>query len=153
MLTEWQLQVVPFRGNQIPDAIRAEIKHANQAFHWTPEQTEADFANEQAEYYILLDGEVCLGYVGLHRVLDEATLNMVYIDPELRGQGLGRYLMQFVLDQLAARQVQHLFLEVREQNLVAQKLYQAVGFETLIIRPNYYQQPQDNAVIMQKKLK
>ena len=93
-----------------------------------------------------------LGYVGLHHVLDEATLNLVYIQADLRGQGLGRQLLDFVLNQLTHRGIRHVFLEVRQANAAALGLYQQAGFETLIVRPRYYQNPVDDAVIMQKLL-
>ena len=139
-------QVVPFTGAQLPEAFRQVIIEGNQALHWNEAQSRDDFQLDQAEYYLLLD------HVGLHHVLDEATLNLVYIRPDLRGQGLGRQLLDFVLNQLAPRGIRHVFLEVRQANAAALGLYQQAGFETLIVRPRYYQDPVDDAVIMQKML-
>ena len=145
-------QVVPFTGAQLPETFRQVIIEGNQALHWNEAQSRSDFQLDQAEYYLLLDHDQVLGYVGLHHVLDEATLNLVYIRSDLRGQGLGRQLLDFVLNQLAHRGIRHVFLEVRQANAAALGLYQQAGFETLIVRPRYYQDPVDDAVIMQKLL-
>ena len=81
-------QVVPFTGAQLPEAFRQVIIEGNQALHWNEAQSRSDFQLDQAEYYLLLDHDQVLGYVGLHHVLDEATLNLVYIKADLRGPTL-----------------------------------------------------------------
>lgn len=148
------VKVVPFRGGQVPEVLKAQIIAGNQAaFSWTAAMTEADFANPQSEYYVMVrEGDQLLAYVSLHHILDEATVNTVYVDPAWRQVGLGGRLLDFVLEQLAAREIYHLFLEVRAANVPARALYQAAGFEELVVRPGYYHDPVDDAVIMQKRL-
>lgn len=147
-----ELNMVPFRGYLIPDELRRQIEAMNETFHWTPQMTQDDFQNPNAEYYILTRKDQVLGYIALHVIIDEATINMVYLEPEFRGQGLATYMMNFVIDQLQARGLRHLFLEVRESNHKARTLYQRTGFSYLTIRPNYYQSPNENGVIMQRDL-
>ncbi|MCW6675891.1 ribosomal protein S18-alanine N-acetyltransferase [Aerococcaceae bacterium NML180378] len=152
-MTMLHLTVVPFQAQQLPEILREQISEANQTFGWTQAQSQADFANEYAEYYVLLQGTNMLGYLGLHRIMDEATINMIYILPSHRQKGLATDLLSFVLEQLAFREVKHLFLEVRARNIAAQRLYQKLKFQPLTVRKNYYQQPADDAVIMQLALK
>ncbi|WP_092085305.1 ribosomal protein S18-alanine N-acetyltransferase [Dolosicoccus paucivorans] len=148
-----QLNVVPFKGTEIPDVFQEEMIRINeQTFNWSKKQTTSDFEQDHSEYYLLLHQMTLLGFVSLHTVLDEASINQVYIDSEFRQQGLGSELVSFVLDQLAARGFKHLFLEVRSKNTAARQLYNKLNFQELTIRPNYYQNPADDAVIMQRIL-
>ena len=148
------LKVVPFRGAELTVALREQgAAGYAEAFGWSAEMSAADFANEHAEFYVLLRGsEELLGFVSLHHVLDEATVNGVIVLPEWRQQGLAGHLLAFVLEQLAARDVVHVFLEVRALNVAARALYASAGFEELVVRKAYYHNPVDDAVIMQKRL-
>ncbi|WP_164470847.1 ribosomal protein S18-alanine N-acetyltransferase [Vaginisenegalia massiliensis] len=147
-----ELEVVPFKAYLIPDVLRQQIETMNSYFGWSQSMTQQDFQNPNAEYYVMLKGTVVLGYVALHLIIDEATINMIYLEPEFRQQGLATALMNFVIDQLTARKLKHLFLEVRESNWTARKLYQRTGFQELTIRHNYYSNPSENGVIMQRDL-
>lgn len=152
--TIMDVKVVPFRGLLVPDVLRAQIIAGNQAaFGWTAAMTEADFTNPQSEYYVMLEArDQLLAYVSLHHIFDEATINTVYVEPAWRQVGLGARLMDFVLEQLAARDILNLFLEVRALNVPARALYKRAGFEELVVRKGYYHDPADDAVIMQKRL-
>lgn len=148
-----QLNVVPFKGPELPEVFREEIIRINKTtFNWSKKQTTNDFKQEHSEYYLLVHQMTLLGFVSLHTVLDEASINHVYIDPEFRQQSLGSELMSFALYQLTARGFNHLFLEVRSKNVVARKLYSKLNFQELTIRSNYYHNPADDAVIMQRIL-
>lgn len=144
--------VVPIRGRAMLSPIKEQVLVANKTFSWSEQQSLEDMDNPHSEYYCLMDKERLLGYVGLHHILDEVNLNMVYVEPDFRNRGLASQLLTFTLEQLRHRGVKHLFLEVRKSNANAIKLYERVGFVTLIIRSKYYQNPIEDALIMQLKL-
>ncbi|UUX33629.1 ribosomal protein S18-alanine N-acetyltransferase [Fundicoccus culcitae] len=150
---EKQLQVVPFKGYQLPEAAQEMIIKANSDFNWSEKATRSDFENPNNEYYVMFDQKKAVGYVSLQHVLDEASITIVYIDASWRRQGLGEALLQFVIAQLQARGLLHLFLEVRAGNTAAIKLYQKVGFQQIAQRKNYYHNPQEDACILQMNLK
>ncbi|MBS4462076.1 ribosomal protein S18-alanine N-acetyltransferase [Aerococcaceae bacterium zg-B36] len=147
-----EYKVVPIKGRQMMSPIKEQIVSFNQTFGWSAEQSEADFVNEHSEYYCLVDKDVVLGYISLHHVLDEVSINHVFIHTDYRKQGLASALVAFVIEQLAYRQVKHLFLEVRSKNEAAIRLYESSGFELLGRRKNYYQNPVEDALIYQKKV-
>lgn len=151
--TALHMQIVPFKGLQLPDNVRQFIIEANQAFNWSKVASLSDFDKPLSEYYVLFYEKAVIGYVGLQHVLNEGTLNLVYIEEKWRKQGLGQQLLLFVIDQLAARDISHLFLEVRESNQAALALYQKVGFELIAKRKNYYRNPQEDACILQMNLR
>lgn len=71
-------------------------------------------------------------------VLDEASLLLIAVRPGARGQGLGRALLQALLDGLRALGVNRCLLEVRESNTAALALYQRCGFAREGRRRGYY---------------
>lgn len=69
---------------------------------------------------------------------DEAEILTIAVAPDARELGLGRALMQRVMDQLYADRVTHLFLEVDENNRGALALYRGLGFVEVGERKGYY---------------
>ncbi|MBE2893814.1 ribosomal protein S18-alanine N-acetyltransferase [Spirabiliibacterium falconis] len=92
-----------------------------------------------------------VGFAICQVVLDEATLFNLAIDPNVQGQGFGQALLSALMDTLRAKGVTTLWLEVRQSNHKAQKLYDKLGFHQVSIRPNYYptqEGKRENAIIM-----
>lgn len=86
-----------------------------------------------------------------HLVLDEATLFNIAVAPNAQGKGYGKRLLQHLIEQLQAKQIQTLWLEVRESNTTALNLYRSLGFNEVTLRKNYYPTPtgeRENAVVM-----
>jgi ribosomal-protein-alanine N-acetyltransferase len=67
-----------------------------------------------------------------------AHLLKIIVHPELRGQGLGRKLLETHLSALQKEGLKHFFLEVEEENHVAQKLYHACGFKVIHRKKDFY---------------
>lgn len=78
------------------------------------------------------------GFVLARRVLDEAEILSIGVDPRLRRRGLGNRLMDAVLRHLHGERVKSLFLEVDEKNAAALVLYRRFGFRKVGERPGYY---------------
>jgi ribosomal-protein-alanine N-acetyltransferase len=79
-----------------------------------------------------------LGYCCLLPVLDEVDVLNICIAPEFQGKGVAKLAMQKVLDTLLLADYKILFLEVRESNEAALKLYRSLGFAPNGVRKNYY---------------
>ncbi|MEG9490800.1 ribosomal protein S18-alanine N-acetyltransferase [Mannheimia indoligenes] len=110
--------------------------------------------NNQGEKYLNLklveNGEI-VAFAISQVVLDEATLFNLAVDPDFQGKGFGKRLLSELILQLQKRGVATLWLEVRESNVVAQKLYDSLGFNEVTVRKNYYPTPEggkENAVVM-----
>jgi ribosomal-protein-alanine N-acetyltransferase len=61
---------------------------------------------------------------------------------------VGRALLQAALEELGGKDVRQVFLEVRESNLAAQRLYGGLGFRPIGQRPNYYRSPRENGLVL-----
>lgn len=78
------------------------------------------------------------GFVLTRRVLSEAELLLVAVEPGARGRGLGRRLVDDAAAAAKARGASRIFLEVRDGNDAAIALYHAAGFTIVGRRPGYY---------------
>ena len=85
----------------------------------------------------------------------EVELLLFAVHPAARGEGLGRQLMDRALNDAVQHGASELFLEVRENNLPAQALYQQSGFIPVGHRPDYYKGVSDEkfgAITMRRLL-
>ncbi|WP_312951655.1 ribosomal protein S18-alanine N-acetyltransferase [Superficieibacter sp.] len=131
----------------LPDAWRIE-KRAH-AFPWS----EKTFASNQGERYLnyqLRVAEEMAAFAITQVVLDEATLFNIAVDPRFQRRGLGRALLEHLIDELEKRGVLTLWLEVRASNAAAIALYERLGFNEATIRRNYYPTAdgREDAIIM-----
>lgn len=98
-------------------------------------------------YVALAEGEVA-GYCGLYLAADEGEITNVAAAPGWRRQKIAQRLLQRTMAEAHSRGAQRIFLEVRSQNTPAVGLYHKTGFHTVGRRKNYYQRPQDDALVM-----
>jgi len=84
-----------------------------------------------------------VGYICLMLLLDEGHIMNVAVDPDLRGSGVGRALVQKVLDDCREAGASFVSLEVRESNLPAISLYRNMGFAVVGKRKRYYENGED----------
>jgi [ribosomal protein S18]-alanine N-acetyltransferase len=116
---------------------------------WTPAMFWGELAS--GHYYVAaFEGEEILGYAGLAVSGSEAWVNNIAVRREAQRRSIGRAL----LDELLARARQvgasAVLLEVAVDNIPAQRLYDAYGFEAIAVRRGYYQPSNTDAVVMRK---
>ena len=125
------------------------IEQRAHAFPWS----EKTFASNQGERYLnfqLTQNGKMAAFAITQVVLDEATLFNIAVDPDYQRQGLGRVLLEHLIDELEKRGVATLWLEVRASNAAAIALYESLGFNEATIRRNYYPTTdgREDAIIM-----
>ena len=81
-------------------------------------------------------------------ILDEMHIATIATHPEYRRRGIARLLLVQALDDARTLGVHLALLEVRRSNLAAQKLYQSFGFEVVGVRPRYYLDNMEDALLM-----
>lgn len=110
------------------------------AFYYELEQ------NHFAHYFVVEFEDKIIGYLGLWIVVDQAQITTVAIDPDYRDYGLGQLLLKYVINFVSSIATV-MSLEVREDNYVAQHVYQKLGFEYGGKRKNYYGDGEDALVM------
>ena len=99
----------------------------------------------------LVDGKFA-AYGGIMCVADEAQILNVATLPEYRRRGLAKEILSALYNGVRERGAITVTREVRESNIAARSLYTSEGFTETGLRPNYYQNPREAAIIMEKKL-
>ena len=115
---------------------------------WSKLALAGELRNDVAHYLVMeVDGVIC-GYGGMWLLFEEAHVTNVAIMPDYRGQGRGKRLMIAMMRHAVKRGAEKMTLEVRESNMVAQKLYAGLGFEQNGFRPGYYSDTGEGAQLL-----
>jgi [ribosomal protein S18]-alanine N-acetyltransferase len=125
----------------------APIERAVFSDPWS-ERDLSDCVRTGVPFLVAEQGGAVVGYVIAHHALDEAEILNLGVVPSRQRQGVGRALVQGMLAQLRQQGVATVFLEVRESNTVAQRLYGALGFAHVGRRRAYYRFPTEDAVVL-----
>lgn len=88
------------------------------------------------------------GYIGMYLSFDEGNITNVAVSPSYRKKGYGEALVSAAKEIAKEMQIEKIFLEVRVSNIPAISLYEKMGFESLGVRKNFYEHPQEDASIM-----
>jgi [ribosomal protein S18]-alanine N-acetyltransferase len=117
---------------------------------WSRDTLERDLRNaDVVRIYVLEDGVGRLiGFCGCWFVFDELHINTLAVADQFRRRGHATRLLRFVLAEAAAAGIARATLEVRRSNVAALRLYDQFGFEVRGVRPDYYTQPVEDALIL-----
>lgn len=115
------------------------------------EKSFLDACNTPENIYLVceIEGKIA-GYCGMWTVLGEGNITNMAVDENYRQQGIGKALMQEMELCADKKDITIFFLEVRESNLPAQKLYASMGYSPIGKRKRFYERPVEDAVIMSK---
>lgn len=117
---------------------------------WAADVYEQELARPFARLRLLEEDGVVLALSCAWIVADEAHLLRIATLASARRRGLGRVLLQAVIDEAAAAGCQHVLLEVAAGNVPAVALYRAFDFEPIGRRKAYYVSPPDDALVMRR---
>jgi len=124
-------------------------QEANQ-FPWTSKNFEDSLkANNQAWVFVN-DSDEIQGYTIVQKVVDETHLLNICVKPSAQGHGLGREILNHIIDFASSISSVFIVLEVRSSNQRAQQLYLQAGFNEMSVRKNYYpaKEGREDAVLM-----
>ena len=99
-------------------------------------------------YFVARVGRDLVGYAGLMMTLDEAHVTTIAVDPKRQRSKIGMRLLLLLLREAIARGASAVTLEVRMSNVGAQDLYRRFGFVPVGVRKNYYQEVNEDALVM-----
>ena len=84
--------------------------------------------------------------------MDEAEIARIAVSRTVRRQGIGKELLDYTCALCREKQIEQLLLDVRESNQNAISFYTSYGFSKDGIRKNFYESPQEHAILMSKTL-
>jgi ribosomal-protein-alanine N-acetyltransferase len=104
--------------------------------------------NRLAHYLVVRVGPEVIAYAGIWLMVDEAHVTTFAVAPAWRRRRIGERLLIALLDLAVSRGAREATLEVRLSNLAARRLYEKYGFRPVGIRPRYYSDDHEDALIM-----
>ena len=119
---------------------------------WTLEMMRKELGHDWSTVLLAEEGDRVLGIAVFWLVADELHVLNVAADPDVRRRGLGATLMNAALEHGRTHRCRIATLEVRRGNAPAIALYERLGFRAVGLRPNYYADDREDAVVMVKEL-
>ena len=118
---------------------------------WSLHSITSELNNPLSLWFVAIEGDKVVGYVGSQFVLDEADMMNLAVSENYRHQRIGENLVNVLVEHLKKRFVKSLTLEVRISNEPAIHLYEKLGFLQVGCRPRYYVNPREDALILRKE--
>jgi ribosomal-protein-alanine N-acetyltransferase len=125
-----------------------EIERVSFPTRWRLSAYLNELANPHGVYIVAREDRCVLGFAGMQVVLDEGHIGTLAVAPARRRQRIGTRLLLALIREAQRRRATRLTLEVREGNRAALDLYERFGFRAVALRPGYYQDTNEDAVVM-----
>lgn len=131
------------------DNVLAIEQTANE-FPWQRKSFEDSLKSGHIAWVFHQQSEQIVGFAIVQAVLDETHLLNVCVEPTAQGKGLGKTIVQHVIDHAKSVSAVIILLEVRRSNERAQQLYLQAGFNEMSVRKGYYpaEQGREDAILM-----
>jgi ribosomal-protein-alanine N-acetyltransferase len=142
-----KLEVEPMRLPDL-DAVR-EIERRSFSTPWPAHAYPAEIETNRLAHYRVarLDGRI-VAFAGIWLMLDEAHITTFAVDPDFRRRSIGERLLLAMLELAIDKRAREATLEVRLSNVAARRMYEKYGFRPVGLRPRYYSDDNEDALIM-----
>ncbi|MDY7030639.1 MAG: ribosomal protein S18-alanine N-acetyltransferase [Thermodesulfobacteriota bacterium] len=148
------LQISNMEEKDIDEVL--EIENVSFTSPWTRTSFEHELDLKHSKILIAKkpkgDQKPIVGYISFWLVLDEVHILNLAIHPDFRRQGIASHLIRFCIQSSRINGANNASLEVRRSNIPAISLYKKFGFQVKGIRPGYYSDNHEDAVIMWSKI-
>lgn len=144
----FSVKIKPMQKTDLDDVIAIEAK-AYGEHHWSKDSFMSELSNDLARYFSVFntDGQL-IGYCGCWQILEEAHITNIAVSPDYRRKHIGEALLTTIIDECYRNMAKYITLEVRVGNKPAIALYEKYGFKSLGVRKGYYQDNNEDALIM-----
>jgi [ribosomal protein S18]-alanine N-acetyltransferase len=122
-------------------------KATPQAAAWSTASLAETFERYPSYFLVSWQAEELSGFISGRRVADEGEILNLAVKQHQRRHGVGKALVQSLLEIFARESVLQVFLEVRESNAHAIAFYQSLGFHQAGRREGYYRDPVESALV------
>lgn len=139
--------VVPMRRRHLRSVLRIEGLVYPRPWSHSLFLSELALRGSRA-YFVARVGRDIVGYAGLMLSGDDAHITTIAVDPARHRSKIGTRLLLVLVREALTRGAHHMTLEVRLSNHAAQDLYRRFGFGPVGVRKNYYQETNEDALVM-----
>ena len=115
---------------------------------WSEDGLKSELDNAFARFFVALHKGEIVGYIGSHNILGEVYITNVAVFSRFRRNGVGKLIVEFLVEQMKSENAEFVTLEVRKSNVNAISLYEKCGFKKVGERKNFYEKPNEDAILM-----
>lgn len=146
-----ELVVRRCRVDDLP-ALQAILEESPEAAEWHPDSLSETLQQYPKYFLIGRQDEETVGFIVGRQMVDEGEILNLAVRRGFRRQGVGKKLVQELLEVFLREKVVQVFLEVRASNQAAISLYQGLGFRQVGERRGYYRSPEEAALLLAKRV-
>ncbi len=132
------------------DLIKDKLKSDFDDF-WNENVLKQEVLSNDTKYIVAKEENEILGFAGIWISPVDVELMNIVVRKDKRCQGIGKKLLEKIIEISKETNLEVLTLEVNEKNIPAKILYEKFGFKVVGIRKKYYKNT-DNAILMNIKL-
>ena len=143
------MEIITMTHGHVPQI--AQLEKVCFSDPWSESSIATELNNRLSYWLVAVENGAVLGYIGSQTVLGETDIMNLAVSPDARRRGIGRALLLRLMTDLKNGGNRCVSLEVRESNEVAKALYASLGFVQVGLRPNYYRNPKEGALILRKE--
>ncbi len=126
----------------------SRIEEETFSMPWKPQDFLEMIELDYAYYIVAKEDGVPIGCCGIRNMCGDGEITNVVIAASHRGRGIGELMLKYLMDTSREMGVRDYTLEVRAGNVPAIRLYEKLGFVSEGVRPGFYDQPKEDALIM-----
>ena len=144
----FKIYITKMSTEDIENVVKIEAE-AYGKHHWSKSSFYDEMQNNLAKYYVAktAEGEL-VGYAGAWHIIDEGHITTIAVKKSHLRKHIGEAIIIKILEDCYKSGIKYLTLEVRVSNEPAINLYKKYGFDSLGTRKGYYQDNNEDALIM-----
>ena len=144
-----QITIRKLKESDIAELARIERESFSRP--WSEESFRELLTLDYARYLVAeADGEIA-GSAGMRVVYGEGDIDNVVVDRKYRGNGIAKTLISELIALGESEGIKEFTLEVRASNAAAIRVYENAGFTSAGVRPRFYEDPVEDALIMWRR--
>ena len=144
-----QIHIRPMKKEDVE--VISRLEEETFSMPWSRDAFLEMITKEDADYYVAEKNGQVIGGCGVLMAAGEGNITNVVIDKKERNKGIGTKMLQYLIEDGYKKGLQAYTLEVRVSNTAAIHVYEKLGFFSEGIRPNFYEKPAEDAMIMWKR--
>jgi ribosomal-protein-alanine N-acetyltransferase len=142
------MEIRDFLKNDIDDIILIEEKSFKRP--WTKAMLTDSASNEKVRFKVALEEGKVAAFCIYRTIEGETEILSIAVEPRFRRRSVARRMLGYMENDVKKENSKNVFLEVRQSNAAAQKLYLSFGFEKIAIRRKYY--TDEDAIVLRKRI-
>ena len=145
-----KIEIFEMTQEHVPGVVNVE----NNSFTipWSEKSFKDELNNSLAKYFVAVIEKTVIGYIGMWEISGQCDITNAAVLPEYRRHGIGRLLIEHIVQHCKDNSLSPITLEVRQSNAAAIMLYKSAGFLPVGNRKKYYADTGEDAIIMSKTI-